>query len=107
MMKIAIVATFLTAAGLAAPCMAEAATITYGSVDIPAGSDIEARYHAARDYCEVEAQTPPRGTARIGDFYYHTALNACLYRQGFSENGEYAYPVPLFGSPSRHNGYKY
>lgn len=103
-----ILASAILAAALASSITsaASAATMTYGSVGITRGSDADARYMAARELCSREAETPPRGTYHIGDFYYRTALRACLYRQGFSAEGEYAYPVPLFGSPSRHHRHK-
>jgi hypothetical protein len=103
-MKPAIMSALLALA-LTAPSGAIAATITYGSVGITRGSDIDLRYAQARETCSLEAETPPRGTPHVGDFYYRAALRACLYRHGFSAEGEYVYPVPLFGSPSHHRSY--
>jgi hypothetical protein len=106
MMKSAIASACFALATIAAPPMATAATITYGSIGITPGSDIDRHYKVARDICAAEAGIPPRGTDRTDDFYYRTALRACLYRLGFSAEGEYAYPVPLFGSPSSHHRYR-
>jgi hypothetical protein len=101
-MKPAIISALLAALSLISPSGAMAATLAYGSVGITPGSDIELRYMKVREACSVEAETPPRGSSDVGGFYYGAALRACLYRQGFSDQGEYAYPVPLFGNPSRY-----
>lgn len=79
---------------------ASAASITYGSVGIVKGSDIDQRFIAAREFCMQEASTPPRGNARPHNFYNQASLRSCLYRHGFSSKGDYVYPVPLFGSPN-------
>lgn len=87
-----------------APVLAEnasAASITYGSVGIIRGYEIDDRYISARDACMLEASTPPRGNRRTDNFYNQASLRACLYRHGFSSKGDYVYPVPLFGSPAR------
>ncbi len=99
-MKLAFVSTLLIAITPALTESASAASITYGSVGIVKGSDIEARYLSAREACALEASTPPRGHPFSGNFYNHASLRACLYRKGFSSKGDYVYPVPLFGSPS-------
>ncbi len=77
-----------------------AATMTYGSIGIVRGSDVDRRFALAREACMIEAATPPRGILRTDNFYYGAALRACLYRQGFSDDGSHVYPVPLFGSSS-------
>lgn len=50
-------------------------------------------YDQAMVRCTAEASTPPRGTAYASSYYYNAALRACLSRQGFIDNGAYAYPT--------------
>lgn len=94
--------TFMSAVLIAlTPALAEpalAASITYGSVGIIEGSDIDRRFIDAKENCVLEASTPPRGHPRTDNFYNQASLRACLYRHGFSSEGDYVYPVPLFGN---------
>ena len=100
-MKSVTLLTLTAAMSLTAAGGLQAASITYGGVEITRGSDVDMRYAEALDRCSNEAAIPPRGIPRTDNFYNRTALRACLYRNGFSETGDIAYPVPLFGSPSR------
>ncbi len=100
-MKFTSMSVMLIAPMLALPNGTHAASITYGSVGIIAGSDVDHRFMATREACMLEASTPPRGNPRLDNFYNQASLRACLYRHGFSSNGDYVYPVPLFGSPTR------
>lgn len=100
-MKLTFLPTLLIAFSPAFIGSASAASITYGSVGIVKGSDVEDRFLVARESCTLEASTPPRGHPFAGNFYNQTALRACLYRKGFSVKGDYVYPVPLFGNPTR------
>lgn len=100
-MKLTFMSAMLIASMHVLPGSAYAASITYGSVDIIQGSDVDHRFMAAREACVTEASTPPRGHPLPDNFYNQASLRACLYRLGFSSNGDYVYPVPLFGSPTR------
>ncbi|MBB4347398.1 MULTISPECIES: hypothetical protein [Rhizobiaceae] len=100
-MKLTFVSTLLIALAPALTESASAASITYGSLGIIKGSDVENRFLSARDECTLEASTPPRGHPFFDNFLNQAALRACLYRQGFSSKGDYVYPVPLFGNPVR------
>lgn len=100
-MKFTFMSAMLIASMPALPSSAYAASITYGSVGIIEGSDVDHRFMVAREACMLEASIPPRGHPRPDNFYNQAAVRACLYRLGFSSNGDYVYPVPLFGSPTR------
>jgi hypothetical protein len=102
-MKFALVAAIPIAIASAASVTATSAaavSMTYGSVGILPGSNVDARYEVVRQSCMREAATPPRGTQFTGSMYYRAAFKSCLYRKGFYGDGAYVYPVPLFGSPS-------
>ncbi|MND73176.1 hypothetical protein D3C80_647440 [compost metagenome] len=100
-MKVTFVSMLLMALAPALTESASAASITYGSLGIVKGSDVENRFLRARDECTLEASTPPRGHPFSENFLNQAALRACLYRKGFSSKGDYVYPVPLFGNPVR------
>lgn len=100
-MKLAFMPMLLIALAPAFPESAAASSITYGSLGIVKGSEIESRFMAAEAECTLEASTPPRGHPLASNFYNQTSLRACLYRKGFSSKGESVYPVPLFGNPTR------
>jgi hypothetical protein len=100
-MKLMFVSTLLIAFAPALTEATAASSITYGSVGIVKGSDVESRFLSAKEDCMLEASTPPRGHPLIGNFYNQAALRACLYRKGFSDKGDHVYPVPLFGNPMR------
>jgi hypothetical protein len=102
-MKLAIVAAIpiaFASVALVTASSAAAASMTYGSVGILPGSNVDARYEVAQETCMREAATPPRGTQFTGSMYYRAAFKSCLYRKGFYGDGAYVYPVPLFGRPS-------
>ena len=98
-MKPILIAVSLLAVSASAQT-SHSASITYGAVEITAGSDVDIRRQVAEQDCAFEAATPPRGTARTHGLYHAAALRACLYRKGFFDEGLQAYPVPLFGTYS-------
>ncbi|NLR99602.1 hypothetical protein HGP17_22505 [Rhizobium sp. P38BS-XIX] len=54
---------------------------------------ILAKYDRALNHCEPEAYSWHRGSPDPNSTMYWLALRACLYRQGFIDEGAYAYPT--------------
>ncbi|TDK38764.1 hypothetical protein E2F50_01015 [Rhizobium deserti] len=71
---------------------------TYSGLRIAGDPVIEARYHSALRTCIPESATPPHGDLNNHSLRYNAALRACLYRYGFVDRGQYAYPANvIFG----------
>lgn len=87
------------AIGLSLACISAAESPsnfrTYGGYPVERDPILLSAYDNALSRCVPEAMTPPRGTSDTGSLHYNAALRSCLYRQGYVDQGAYAYPATL------------
>jgi hypothetical protein len=68
---------------------------TYSGLRIEGNVTVQASYRSALRTCIPEAATPPQGDPNSHSLRYNAALRACLYRYGFIDRGQHAYPANM------------